>query len=80
MKQNKLRNRINSIKIFIHVVFIIIKHKIRPEKQVLMSKDYAMALYSDINMALDREDEIYNQIDDLNKELSDIKTIMPEIR
>lgn len=45
-----------------------------------MSKDYAMALYSDINMALDREDEIYNQIDDLNKELSDIKTIMPEIR
>ena len=38
-----------------------------------MSKDYAMALYSDINMALDREDEIYNQIDDLNKELSDIE-------
>ncbi len=64
----------------VHVLIMVIKQKISPEPHILISKDYAMDLYSSIRKALDREEKICNQIDELKKDVENLKSVIPEVR
>ena len=62
-------------------IFALIKKKIDPEKTIAISKDDVMELYTRLNDARDRENKIYEQINDLHKKVSDRKdNIIPELR
>lgn len=81
MKQNMIKNTLNCIIFSIRARLFMIKNKIAPEKDVPMSKDDALELYSRFIDGLNRKDQIFMQIDDLSKKVSDNKeTVFPELR
>lgn len=71
MIRNKLKNKIAAIRFGFYTIIPMIKLRIVPEKIISLTKNEAMDLYSSLNAAVSRENQIYYQIENLRKMLTD---------